>query len=209
MKALMGLIAVLSVPLMILNMLGGLVSGIWLAILGDWSAIGYGIFSFILSSWLLSFAIAPSMLLVVAATYFLEKGKTFWFTCFGALSGGYVLALVTVWCCGILYLFMHGTNTSSFIPRLIWSYGVAIGPWAYMASKDQGPGNQGFASSLATFLAELAYITIMLLVIFSPITLLGAVKVFGGFMLVGLVVQMSLAVLIQNERKKFAEQSAL
>ena len=35
MKALMALVTALSIPLMILNMLGGIVSGIWLAILGE------------------------------------------------------------------------------------------------------------------------------------------------------------------------------
>ena len=40
MKALMGLITALSVPLMILNILGGIVSGIWLAILGRWGTVG-------------------------------------------------------------------------------------------------------------------------------------------------------------------------
>ena len=43
MKALMGLIAALSAPIMILNVLGGIVSGIWLAILGQWGTVGLGI----------------------------------------------------------------------------------------------------------------------------------------------------------------------
>ena len=38
MRVLMGLITALSIPFMILNMSGGVVSGIWLAILGEWSA---------------------------------------------------------------------------------------------------------------------------------------------------------------------------
>ncbi len=206
MTALLGLITALSVSLMILNMLGGVVSGIWLALLGEWGAVGRGILFFFVSTWLLGFALMPSMLLTAPAAYCAERGNTFGLVCFGALSSLYILALITVWCCGILFLFVKDATASSLIPRLIWSYGVATGPWAYMASKDQGPSGEGFASTLATFLAELAYLVIMLLVIFTPITLLGAIKVFGGFMLVGLVVEMSLVVTIQKGQKRFAEQ---
>jgi len=208
MKALMGVITALSVPLFILNMLGGIVSGIWLAILGEWGAVGLGILFFFVSTWLLAFALMPSLLFAAPAAYCAERGKTFGLVCFGALSSLYILALVTVWCCGILFLFVKDATASSLIPRLIWSYGVATGPWAYMASKDQGPQGEGFASTLATFLAELAYLVIMLLVIFASITLFGAVKVFGGFMLAGLALQMTLAVMIGNEQKRFAAQSA-
>jgi len=37
------IMALLSLPLMLLNLLGGLVSAVWLIVLGQWWAIGYGI----------------------------------------------------------------------------------------------------------------------------------------------------------------------
>jgi hypothetical protein len=208
MKALMGFITALAIPLMILNTLGGIVSGIWLAILGEWGAVGMGILFYFGSTWLLSFALMPSLLLAVSALYCGEKGKTFGCVCFWVLSITYILGLVTIWCCGILYLFVKDATASSLIPRLIWSYGVATGPWAYMASKDQGQGGGDFASIIATFLAELAYVVIILLVLFSSLTLLGAIKVFGGFMAVGFFLQLAVVVMIQKEEKRFAEQSA-
>jgi len=205
MKVLMGLITTLSIPLAILNMLGGIVSGVWLGILGSWGAIGLGILFFIVSTSALGLVLMPSMLLAAPAAYCAEKGKTFGFICFGALSNLYIIAVITIWCCGVLFLFVKDATSSSLIPRLIWSYGVATGPWAYMSSeKQQG----GFASILATFLAELAYMVIMLLVIFTPIILLQAIKIFAGFMLVGLVIQMTFAIMIQKEMKQTAEQSA-
>ena len=208
MKALTGLITALSIPLMILNMLGGIVAGIWLAILGDWTTIGAGILIFFVSTSILGFVIIPSILLAVPAALCAEKGKTFGLVCFGALSSLYILTVITLWCCGILFFFVRDATASSLIPRLLWSYGLATGPWAYMAGKDvQGGGNEGFASMLATFLAQLAYASIMILVIFTTITLLGAIKVFAGFMAVALVIQVTLAVLIQKEMKT-AEQIA-
>jgi hypothetical protein len=43
MQAFLALIVVLSAPLWFLNMFGGIISGVWLAILGEWGSIGYGV----------------------------------------------------------------------------------------------------------------------------------------------------------------------
>lgn len=208
MKVLTGMITALGVPLMILNMLGGIVSGIWLAFLKDWSTIGIGVASFFVSTMILGFVLMPSMLLAAPAVYFAEKGKTIGLVCFAALDSLYTSAVVTIWCCGVLFLFVKDATASNIIPRLIWSYGVATGPWVYMASKDQGAGSEGFASSIFTFVAQLAYLVIMVLVLVTPTTLIGAIKVFATFMVVGLVVQITAAVMIQKERT-LAKQSAV
>ena len=204
MKILMGMLTALSVPLMILNVLGGIVSGIWLAALRDWHAVWLGIVFFFVSSLILGFALMPSILLAAPAAYFAERGKTIGLVFFGGLSSLYTLALITVWCCGVLVLFVRDATHATIIPRLIWSYGVAIGPLTYMASKDQGEGTEGFGSNLATFLTELAYFIVILSVIFLPISLLGVVKVFGSFMLVGLVIQTIVAVYIHREQSRLA-----
>jgi hypothetical protein len=206
MKALMGLITALSFPLMVLNMLGGITSGIWLAVLRDWRTLGLGIGFFFVSTLILGFALMPSLLLAAPAAYFAEKGRMLGLVFFGILSSLYSLALITIWCCGVLFLFMRDANTANIVPRLIWSYGVATGPLGYMASKEQDPEEGVAASTVAVFLAELAYLFIMVLVIFSGITLLGALKVFGSFMAAGLVVQISMVVLVQRDR--FAREQA-
>ena len=77
-----------------------------------------------------------------------------------------------------------------------------------MASKEQTRDGSGLASAMSTFLAQVAYIVIMIVVIFFSISLLGAVKIFAAFMLVGLVLQMTLAVLMELEQKRFAAQAA-
>ena len=91
MKALTGLITALSIPLMILNMLGGIVSGIWLIILGEWGAVGTGLIFFSVSTGLLGLAILPAMLFAAPAALCAAKGKTFGLVCFGALSSIYTL----------------------------------------------------------------------------------------------------------------------
>jgi len=204
----MGLVAALSIPLMVLNILGGIVSGIWLAVLRDWGTIGLGIGLFLVSTLLLGLALMPSLLLAAPAALFAERGKMIGLVFFSTLSSLYILALITVWCCGILFLFLKDATAANLIPRLIWSYGAATGPWAYMASKGPDPDAQGFGPMFATFLAELAYLILMLIVIFSGITLLGAIRVFGCFMLVGLVVQITFLAYLQREQQKL-ERGAL
>lgn len=73
-----------------------------------------------------------------------------------------------------------------------------------MASKEAGQEGEGVTSTIAVFLSELAYVVVMLLVMFSPISFLGVIKVFGGFMLVGFIFQMTLFVSGQREHRRLA-----
>ena len=63
MNAFANLATVLAVPLGLINMLGGIVSGIWLAILGEWGIIGYGIAALFVSGIGLGLAMVPGLLL--------------------------------------------------------------------------------------------------------------------------------------------------
>jgi hypothetical protein len=199
MNVIWGLITALSIPLAILNMVGGIVSGVWLAILGEWGTIGCGIAAFLVSTLALSLVLMPALLLAAPAGVCAERGNTFGLMFFGALSSLYTIGVITAWCCGVLFFFSKNLTQASLIPTLVWSYGVAIGPWAYMSSKEQHGGAGSFASTMATFLAELAYVVIILLALFTPITGIQAIKIFVGFMLVGLVIQMTFFFLIQRE----------
>ena len=58
MEAFVRLMTVMAVPLGILNIFGGVVSGIWLAILGEWGIIGYGILALMVSGIGLGLAMA-------------------------------------------------------------------------------------------------------------------------------------------------------
>lgn len=202
MRAISAILEVISVPLMLLNLLGGVVAGVWLVILGEWGTVGLGIVFFVASTVLLGIALLPSVLLMVPAARFAERGKTAGLIVFGALSSIYVLALITIWCCGVLYLFVNNADAGNLIPKLIWSYGIATGPWVYMASKEEYSSDEGLASFLTTFLAELAYLVIMLLIIFSSLTLLKAIQIFAAFMLVCLLAQTTLTVIMQRESKQ-------
>src|SRR3546814_1412099 len=74
MKALENLMGAFSVVLVLLNALGGVVAGIWLAILGEWGSIGYGLMFGIGGAMLISFAMLPGMLLAGPAVMMDKKG---------------------------------------------------------------------------------------------------------------------------------------
>jgi len=193
-----GLVMALCVPFAYLNLLGGIVAGIWLAILGQWGTIVGGLFLFFTATFVINFVLIPMRLFIPPAVYCAEKGKTFGLLFFSALSNLYVITVMTVWCCGVLFTFVKDATSSSLIPLLIWSYGIATGPWAYMASRDQEVGGSP-ATAITTFLAQIGYVVIMLMVIFSTITTIQALQVFAGFMVVGWVIQMIMVYQMRKE----------
>lgn len=193
------LVVVLMVPLMLLNFFGGIGSGIWLAILGEWWAIGYGLLG-LFSHFLLSIVMAPGLFFAVPAAGLVEKGKRFLALPFILLSQLYTYAVITAWCMFVFYIFMSRANQETFWPLLIWSYGVALGPWMYMAQKEQQSGTGDF-SAMTTFFAQVAYIVVALVVILGSGSLIDLAVIFGGVMLVGMLIQSGIAFAILKEEK--------
>ena len=160
-------LALFSVPLMSLNILGGAVSVIWLAILGEWRTIGYGLIPLISGIFVLSFALLPSTLLVKPVAYFVERGKPpFLIYPFVFLTLLYLIALMTAWCGSILYFFVSHADANSLIPSFIWSFFVAFGPWQFLAVHDirAGAGNY---SSLTVVFGQIGYLIMMVMVAFG------------------------------------------
>jgi len=182
----------LTVPIMILNLLGGIISGIWLAILGEWGQIFRGILLMVVSNYAISFVLLPSLLLFATpAAIAIEKGKKIWGMFFGYLNVLYTVVLLTVWCIWVMYLFVSSANDSSFIPLLIWSYGVALTPWMWLAQKDQQAGGNEF-SMFSIFLAQVSYILGMILLFFGA-TLGTITIIFGAIMLIGMTLLVFIA----------------
>lgn len=197
MNAFANLATVLAVPLGLINMLGGIVSGIWLAILGEWGIIGYGIAALFVSGIGLGLAMVPGLLLAAPAAALLEKGNKFGFYFFGFLSALYTIAVLTVWCIAVLFFFTKQANADSIIPILIWSYGVATGPIAWMAQNEMQGGNE--YSMISTFFAQAAYILVIIAILFFRVSLLDVTVLFGVVMFIGLIIQFRIASQIERE----------
>ena len=83
------------------------------------------------------------------------------------ISSLYTAALIAAWGIGILYFFASRATAHSIIPLLIWSYGVASGPWSFLASKDQQGGGNEY-SAMSTFFFQVGYVVAIALILMSP-----------------------------------------
>jgi len=169
MKALNAILALLLGPIMLLNIFGGIVSGIWLAVLGMWNPIFIGLIALIGSSFLLSFALMPGILLVIPAAKFAENKRYFVMGVFVFAGALYTYSIIAMWCHEVMWVFVQkATSMGSLVPLLLWSYGVAIGPLSFMASKEE----DNEFSAFLVFFAALSYIASGLWVLLgNPTTL--------------------------------------
>ena len=193
MKAIIGLFTLLAIPLTMLNLFGGVVSGVWLAVLGDWGSIGYGLLAMIASSFVLAIAMMPSLLFAGPAIYFARKGVDILFFFFSFLGSLYIVALITVWSGGVLWFFAERATADSVIPILIWSFGVALAPWQWMAQKEMQAG-EGQGSAVTVFFAQVAYLFAILMAIFGAFTFFDIMVMFGIVMLIGVFFQFGTAI---------------
>lgn len=192
MKTLVGVLTAFAVPLLVLNVLGGIVSGVWLAVIGQWGAIGYGLFFGLAGSVALSLAMLPGLVFAAPAVYFEKRGNRAGLLTIGLLSVMYTMAVISAWCTFILVFFAHrATNMSGLIALLIWSYGVALGPLMWMSKSEAQSGND--ASSVTTFAAQIAYVVVALLVLTVGISTITAFAVVGALTFVFGAAQLVLA----------------
>jgi uncharacterized membrane protein YhaH (DUF805 family) len=200
-KALPTLVKATIVPLILLNFFGEIVSGIWLAILGEWWAIGYGIVA-LLATPLLGLISAGGLLFGLPGGLLIDKERPVLAFPFLALSHVYICVVITVWCIFVFFLFMDEAASDTFWPLLIWSYGAALGPWMYMAQKEEQVGG-GNAATIVTFFAQVAYIVMALVFIVGGTNSSELTLVFGAIMMFGMVIQASIGFAVLREQRRF------
>lgn len=154
------------------------------------------------SGFAISIALMPQLLFAAPAGMAIEKGKKFLAMFFGSLSVLYTVALMTVWCIWVMWLFVTSATDSSLIPLLIWSYGVALAPWMWFAQKDQQGGGNEY-SMFSVFFAQVSYILAM--VMFFLGATLGTIAItFGAIMFVGAILLVFIA--FGGEIKKWSSK---
>lgn len=176
------IIGLLTIPIFFLNMLGGIIGGIWLAILGEWKLIGIGIFLLFTSHWILSLFMLLSMPIAGLAVYFYGKNSLLG-ALFGFFSQLYTNMLIVAtcafafWLCSAYYI---GDIGLGYVPYLLWSWGMALGPWYFFASKE--PDNE--FSAITIFSASVFYFLFLTSLFVSPY--LGAIiiVIFGVVQLI-------------------------
>ncbi|HYG23359.1 MAG TPA: hypothetical protein VEH04_11300 [Verrucomicrobiae bacterium] len=178
------LVAILVLPLMILNMLGGLISAIWLLVLGEWKPVALGSVTFLFSGPALGMALIPSVIFAMRPAEQCERsGNQVGVLIFGFVGFAYTFALFSVWCMAVMLCAVRISSGSTLLPLLLWSYGVALSPILWLAKKDQEGGRNEF-SAIGVLVFSVAYILTAGSILFGnplgkPAPLFGAVVLLG------------------------------
>jgi hypothetical protein len=149
---------ILAVPFMLLNGLGFAIALIWLVILGEWAQIGYGFAAAIGMPIVFSIVSLPTMLLIGIEARLIERDWRVLAIAVGFIGSIYTHILVMGWILLIFFHFANSATSANVIPVLLWGYGVATGPLAFMAKHE----TDNPFTSLLMLLAEVAYIGLVI-----------------------------------------------
>ncbi len=131
------IVRLLSIPILLLNFGGGIAGAVWLVILSQWAVLGIGIAATILSWFALGLLLAPNLLFSRLSAAALDRGSYTAGVIWVLVCNLWSSAVMTAWCAGC-FAALAGTynGNGSLWPYLLWAYGVATGPWIYMAAAE-------------------------------------------------------------------------
>lgn len=153
----LAIIQLLTLPILFLNFFGGIVAAIWLAVLGKWAIIFQAFAFAVFGHWIISLALMPGIGISALALHFQDRSKPLSHL-IGIASILYTSAIMCAWCIIIFKFFTLKANSSNLIPIMLASYSAALGPWQFLASKEQNS-----YSNFTTMLAQFGYIIMMIL----------------------------------------------
>ena len=191
--------AVFTIPVMILNLLGGIVSGIWLIFLGKLGLVVWAILIYIISVYGISLLLMPGLLLALPMQWALETRRYVLAYFFGPLSTLWTYVVMTAYCVWSFLFIINNHDSGSIWPYLLLGYSVATAPWGYMASKE-GPDSTG--STIGAFFCCLGGIVMMIVTLFSDkITNVKLIISFDAVMAVAWILQTALFFVVVKEEK--------
>lgn len=146
---------------MLLNLLSGIIGGVWLAILGFWHVVIVGLALTFFGTFIVSLLLAPSLILV-APLVASEKifGSKIVMIPLTLLSVGYTYLVMGIWGISIFWYFSRNVDPNAAIPIALWSYSTATAVWSYMAQREAQTGNE--YSSLSAFFNQIGCIALMI-----------------------------------------------
>lgn len=150
----------------------------------------------------------PHILLAVPSLALLNRGKIFLGRVLLGIGTLYMTVVMWGWCVFITEGFVTHTREASLFPILLWSYGVATGPWTYLASKDQQNGGNEFSMISVLFL-QAGYIIGATLFLLDATAPQRFVRPLAGALLLSWIVQQILGGrLLRQERETAVEGAA-
>ncbi len=119
---------------MILNWMGMIIGGIWLVILGDWTAFLLGLALISFGHVILAFALIPGIVSTLMTVQHLRDHKFIKMISLAKVRV-YNFLIELVWCVGI-FAFSIDRPHSNVWPYLLWAYAVAVTSWQTLAQKE-------------------------------------------------------------------------
>ena len=151
-----GAIAVILItPFIILNFLAGIIGGIWLLILGEWSLVFFSIIASIILPMIFGIVLLPTLPLAYLMDLFYRKKRIFLMNIFAWINLSFVQIVMIIWTHIVFISMLILSEEVNIIPYFLMGYAVATGPIAYMA-KQEGPDATG--SYAGVLLVQVSYI---------------------------------------------------
>jgi hypothetical protein len=188
-----GTLTLISLPLFVLNVFGGVVSGIWLMVLGRWGEFGLGVLILISGSLLIGFTLTPAMFAQFTGRTLVQGKRIIVGAGFLLMSALWIYFVMYVWC-GLTFTVIVAIPRGHMIPLALWGYANAAGPWTYLASKDPG----GSGSTIAVLAAQLGCVAMMvgLLFLHAEHTVAGLAPYLFPFIAAAVITQTILLVVV-------------
>ena len=173
--------------------LAGFVGGILLIIAGEWSLLFYLIFVSVIAPFLMAIVMLPSMIFALPAVSLEEKGFKLLSNLLAWLGALYLGFVFAGWSA---YVFIYVMNTTeTFWGGVFASFGTAISPIAYMASKE--PVTDEFDSVNQTLTMLTAQISLLVMVIMGVLNG-GSIYDIGTFYIMTFAVLSIIQFIISN-----------
>jgi hypothetical protein len=195
----MDLLEALVVPIMLLNIFGGIIATIWLIAIREWPLVVISVIAVLIMSFIIGIVLLPAALFALPGIAMVKKGTGILghFLIFCGLL--YTYGLLWFWSMLVFWWFINQfeIDGGGLIPLMLMAYVVATAPVAIMASKDREPST---AATITTFSIMAGCMIYMLLLIFGAN--LGIVNlVFMGVVAIGLFSNFVISVQITTEMR--------
>lgn len=151
------IVVLAAIPLMILNMLGGIVGFVALAVQGEWGAICGGLAWCLIGAFVLSIAMLPAMIFAPLSVWAANRGYTSAAVIAALPSIAWTYIVLAVSSLTVFHAVISRPDAGFF--HLLWAYCVTTAPWSYLANKDKQAGNE--TSSMLMFFVQLGTVSMM------------------------------------------------
>jgi hypothetical protein len=180
------------IPLTVINVIGVIVSGIWLAFLGEWKAIGIGLGLVISSSLIFTIILIPGSVFKYLGGLVQEKGYTWTGFTIESVFSIYMSATVCITGYLCFYYYTSISTTETLIPLLIWSHGVATGIWGSLTYKALNANNNivGVSTFIHALTLSIGYIYSMFIYHSSNYDINSIIPILVVSSSVGLILQL-------------------